>query len=385
MRTMSPSMTTLEVLRLKVAMITRGVHLPSDKSSTRTGGAGPTLGCYFLINNEVVVNAPVRTKNQSSQFHALDLEHLTDNRFRIMGFEEKTVEVTLVETPKFYQLDLADGTPMTHIALVHGVDCLATTIVQHCAYFDAGLECRYCSLPISLQQGNTILRKSPEQFLEVLTQAQKEGCATHLTFTIGSPNQSDRGVSEYVHFVSTIRQHSNIPIHVQLEPPESPDSLRDLKEAGVDTVGIHLETYSDELREKYCPGKYQHASVSDYLSAWNTAETLFGRGQVSSFILLGLGETPQQLHQGFETTIKIGVIPVPVPCRPNPGSHMEGHIPDYVDKLDQIVDIYLDCATLLHQFHMDPAIHRAGCIRCTGCTALTEAYQVIKTAHESKH
>lgn len=373
-----------DILRLKVAMLTRGVHFASDEVSGRTGGAGPTLGRYFLINKDVVVNAPVRTKKQASQFHSLELHPEKENQFHV-SLEGKEFLVTLVKTPQYYQMNLANGTPMTQIALVHGTDCLATTIVQHCDYFDYGLECRYCSIPLSLAQGNTILRKSPEQFMQVLKAAQKEGCASHLTLTTGSPDRPDRGAKDYVAFVSAIRKESNVPIHVQLEPPKSPGQLQALKAAGVDTVGIHLEIYDDTLRKQYCPGKFAYASFFDYFNAWRNAVRIFGRGQVSTFILLGLGETPEQLHQGFKTTIEIGVIPVPVPCRPNPGSQLEGHIPAYVQNLDQIVDNYLDCASLLFEYHLDPAEHRAGCIRCTGCTALMEAYQVIKSKRQGKH
>ncbi len=381
---MTSKRVNLNILRLKVAMLIRGVHFESDESSGRTGGAGPTLGRYFLLDDDIVVNAPVRTEKQAAQFHALELQPLKANQFKVL-FEDQSYGITLVPSPQFYEASLSDGTPMTHIALVHGTNCLATTIVQHCDYFNQGLECRYCSIPVSLKRGNTILRKSPEQFLQVLSSAQREGCANHLTLTMGSPGRPDRGAQEYIHFVSAIREKSDVPIHVQLEPPDSIDYLRGLKDAGVDSVGIHLEIYDDTLREKYCPGKFKHASFFDYLSTWRHAVRFFGRGQVSSFILLGLGEAPEQLHQGFKTTIEIGVIPVPVPCRPNPGSHLEGSIPAYIDNLDEIVDVYLDCAQLLYEHRLDPQVHRAGCIRCTGCTALTEAYQVIVAGVEGKH
>ncbi|MFX1575969.1 MAG: radical SAM protein [Promethearchaeota archaeon] len=373
-----------EILRLKVAMLARGVHFVSDETTGRTGGAGPTLGRYFLIDKDVVVNAPVRTKKQATLFHALELQPVKGNKFH-GNLEGKDFTITLVKTPHYYQMELVDGTPMTHIALVHGTDCLATTIVQHCNYFDSGLECRYCSIPVSLAQGKTILRKSPEQFLQVLKAAQMEDCASHLTLTTGSPDRPDRGARDYVPFVSSIRKESDVPIHVQLEPPKSPGQLQALKNAGVDTVGIHLEIYDDALRKEYCPGKFAYASFSEYLDAWRHAVHIFGRGQVSTFILLGLGETPEQLHHGFKTTIEIGVIPVPVPCRPNPGSQLEGHIPVYVENLDQIVDNYLDCASLLLEYQLNPAEHRAGCIRCTGCTALMEAYHIVKSEREGKH
>jgi len=384
-RTVSTILSELSILRLKVAMLSRGVQLPRKERNGRAGGAGPTLGRYFRITPEVLVNAPVRSGKIAEQFNSLKLIPTSGNRYQITNFEDISLEVELISLPLYYDETLRDGTPMTHIALVHGYDCLATTIIQHCAYFNKGHECQFCSIPVSLEARNTVLYKSPNQFLTVLKAATKEGRATHLTLTIGSPDRPDRGIDEYLDFVSHIRQHSDIPIHVQLEPPKPPTLLESLKTAGVDTVGIHLEIYDDTLRKRYCPGKFQHASYQEYLEAWRIAADLFGKGQVSSFILLGLGETPTQLHRGFQDTIETGAIPVPVPYRPNPGSHLEGQVPAYVKQLDQLIEVYLDCAQLLWEHQLDPSLHRAGCIRCTGCTALTEAYQVVQAKAIGKH
>ncbi len=374
-----------DILRLKVALLTRGVYFPSNEQKGREGGAGPTLGQYFLLNGDILVNAPIRSKEQVDPFQALQLQQIMNNKYKIVSFEDKSYDVTLIASPQFYQMRLVDGTPMMHVALVHGVDCLATTIIQHCDYFDSGLECLYCSIPLSLELGQTIFQKSPEQFLQVLSAAQKEGRAQHLTLTMGSPARHDRGAKDYVEFVSTLRKVTTIPIHVQIEPPTSQNQFQALKDAGVDTVGIHLEIFDDQLRRQYCPGKYQHASFNDYLAAWREAVGIFGRGQVSTFILLGLGETAEQLHNGFKTTIELGVIPVPVPCRPNPGSHLERKVPTYINNLDQIVDIYLDCARLLFKAQLNPFSHHAGCIRCRGCSAITEAYQIIRAEQEGKY
>lgn len=383
--TLTNGTSTRDILRLKVALLTRGVYFPTNEQKGREGGAGPTLGQYFLLNGEILINAPVRSKQQVARFQALQLQQIAKNKYKIADFEDKSYELTLLASPQFYHMQLVDGTPMSQIALVHGVDCLATTIIQHCSYFDSGLECLYCSIPLSLELGQTIVQKSPKQFLQVLSAAQKEGRAQHLTLTMGSPARPDRGAKDYVEFVSTLRKATPIPIHVQIEPPALQNQFQALKNAGVDTVGIHLEIYDDQLRRQYCPGKYQHAGFNDYLAAWREAVGIFGRGQVSTFILLGLGETAEQLHDGFKTTIELGVIPVPVPCRPNPGSHLEGQVPKYINNLDQIVEIYLDCARLLFNAQLNPLLHRAGCIRCTGCTAITEAYQTIQAEQDDKY
>ncbi len=369
----------MEILKLKVALLTQGVQLPSKEDSGRQGGAGPTFGRYFLIADEVLVNAPVRRGQLAKRFQALHLEPLPNGNFRIRDFPTIFPEIQPIPAPQFYAQQLPDGTPMSHIALVHGINCLGSTIVQHCDYFNQGLECQFCTISRSLALGTTILRKTPEQFLAVLQAAESEGRANHLTLTIGSPNRDDRGVNDYIDFVKELRQHSEIPVHVQIEPPTPLSILQQLRDVGVDTVGIHIEIFDDKLRQRFCPGKFAYATFADYLDAWRLAVQLFGRGQVSTFILLGLGESLDGLHQGFESTIQTGVIPVPVPCRPNPGSKLEGFIPDYVQNLERTIGIYLDCAQLLVQHDLDPSVHRAGCVRCTGCTAITEAYHVVAT------
>jgi radical SAM protein (TIGR04043 family) len=361
-------------------MLTQGVTLPSTESAVRKGGAGPTEGRYFLLDDDVVVNAPVRYGDQAKQFGALQLKESSNGRFRVQGFGKTETEIRAVPVPRFYTLRLPDGTPMSYVALVHGIDCLATTIVQHCDYFDEGAQCRFCSLPVSLELGHTVLRKSPEQFLTVLKAAESEGRASHLTLTIGSPNRPDRGISDYVEFVAALRRQTSVPIHAQIEPPTPLDQLEALREVGVDTVGIHIETFEDTLRRRFCPGKFKHASFADYRTAWTRAVDLFGRGQVTTFVLLGLGEHPAKVHAGFRTCVDLGVIPLPVPCRPNPGSQLEHFLPTYVNHLEQTVNAYLDCARLLHQAGLNPSAHRAGCLRCSGCTAIGEAYRVTETA-----
>ncbi len=358
-------------------MLVRGVVLPSSESRGREGGAGPTLGRYFLLEGDSVVNAPVRSGEAVERFGALKIEALGDDEYLVPGFGRGGQVVRAVSYPEFQKESLPDGTPVSHVALVHGVDSLATTIVQHCDYFTQGKECKFCTIPLSLKLGRTVLRKDPEQLLAVLRAAEREGRASNLTLTIGSQAGPDRGITEYVEFVSYLRKHTRIPICVQIEPPKPLSQLDALRDAGVDSVGIHIETFEDDLREKYCPGKFAHASLADYLACWRHAVDLFGPGQVSTFILLGFGEDLQRLRMELKRCIDIGVIPVLVPFRPNPGSHLEDFLPSYIGKEEQIVDLYIDCADLLHQRGLNPFKHHAGCVRCGGCTALKEAYTYV--------
>jgi len=371
----------LDLLRVKVALLTRGVALPPTEPGGRRGGAGPTGGRYFLLEGESVVNAPVRRGEQATRMGALTLEEQGGERFRLHGLkgvEEAALGVEMIPSPLFYGERLRDGTPMYQVALVHGTDCLATTIVQSCHYFQLGEECHFCSLPVSLALGRTILRKTPEQFLEVLRAARREGRASHVTLTIGSPDRPDRGADDYIKFVSEVRRNSDIPIHAQLEPPRPLSLLEEMKEAGVDTVGIHLELFDDGLRGRYCPGKSRYAGWREYLECWRRAVEVFGPAQVSTFILLGLGEKVDRLREGMEECARMGVLPLLVPFRPNPGSRLERFTPTYTGRLDGVVKLYLECASILHRYGLDPAESLAGCARCAGCTALPEAYRAVE-------
>jgi len=376
----------LDLLKLKVALLTQGVALPPTEPGGRRGGAGPTGGRYFLLEGGSVVNAPVRRGEQATRMGSLSLEEQGEGRFRVHGLKgvgESVLEVEMVPLPLFYGERLRDGTPMYQVALVHGTDCLATTILQSCHYFQLGEECHFCSLPVSLALGRTVLRKTPDQFLEVLKAAQRERRASHVTLTIGSPGRPDRGAADYIRFVGGVRRHSSIPIHVQLEPPRPPSLLEELREAGVDTVGIHLEFFDDELRRRYCPGKYRYASLEEYRRCWRRAVEIFGPAQVSTFILLGLGEKADRLRPGIEECAQMGVLPLLVPFRPNPGSRLERFTPTYAGHLDTIVKIYLECASILHRHGLDPTKSLAGCPRCAGCTALPEAYRAVEAGASS--
>ena len=338
---MSAESQKLELLRLKVAMLLRGVVLPPSESRGREGGAGPTLGRYFILGGDSVVNAPVRSRDAVERFGALELEELGKGRYRVQGFAEGQLEIQAVPFPRFQKEALSDGTPISHVALVHGVDTLATTIIQQCIYFSEGKECRFCTIPLSLKLGRTILQKSPEQFLAVLRAAEAEGRVSNVLLTIGS-QELDCGVTDYVEFVAFLRQYTRIPICVQIEPPKPLSLLDMLRFAGVDSVGIHIEIFEDELREEFCPGKFAHASLDDYLECWRYAVDLFGLGQVSTLVLLGFGEDLKRLRKELKRCVDIGVVPVLVPFRPNPGSHLEDFTPSYIGKEDQIVELYLE-------------------------------------------
>ena len=64
--------------------------------------------------------------------------------------------------PRFYDLNTADGIPYSQIAVLHGADVLATTVLQTCIRYENRREtCQFCAIGQSLAAGRTIARKTP--------------------------------------------------------------------------------------------------------------------------------------------------------------------------------------------------------------------------------
>jgi putative N-acetyltransferase (TIGR04045 family) len=149
-------------------------------------------------------------------------------------------------------------------------------------------------------------------------------------------------------------------------PPTDPGRLEVLKEAGVDTVGIHIECFHEPTLRAVAPAKAA-IGTARYKTAWRRAVALFGVNQVSSFVIAGLGEPPESLVSGSEELADMGVYPYVVPLRPVPGSRMQHWRPPYPDVMEAV---YESVAGMLRRKGLKARHCRAGCVRCGACSAL---------------
>lgn len=358
-------------LRVKLAILTRGLKLPPSEVNGRIGGAGPTRGRYFwLVQN--AINAPMYSGEQAERMKSLIIQKTRNKSWKLPEFG---IELRSIPFPAFYRDTLPNGTPMRQIALLHGADCLATTIIQKCDYWPKA-QCLFCSIPYSYQTRQTILQKKPEDFLKVLQAAnQKNPLITHITLTSGTLKQPDRGIQAYVDFIRTIRQNSDIPIHVQVEPPDNPTMLDKLADVGVNTVGIHLEIFNEQRRQYYCPGKAKMASFPKYQQTWRHAVELFGENQVSTFILLGFNESTKEILNGVQICADLGVIPLLTPFRPAEKTPLANMIPSYIEQQD-LLSLHRQVGIILKDAGITPEESKAGCARCGACSAIREAIVV---------
>ncbi len=96
---------------------------------------------------------------------------------------------------------------------------------------------------------------------------------------------------------------------MQCEPPRDHNWFERLRDAGADSLGMHLEAATQAVREKIMPGKAT-VSVERYMEAFASAVPVFGRGQVNTYILAGLGDSAEEILNLAERLITLGVYPL---------------------------------------------------------------------------
>lgn len=339
---------------------------PKAGAESRRGGAGPSDHKALTIDGMTVM-VPVHT---APAFESPYLVEKPDafGKSRISRDGRAVGEVSFPLRPRFYDLATADGIPYSKIAVLHGRDVLATTVLQTCIRYQSRTKtCQFCSIGQSLAAGRTIAHKTPAQLAEVAKAAVELDGVKHMVMTTGTPKGEDRGASILAESARAIKAAVDLPIQAQCEPPEDDAWFGRMRDAGVDALGMHLETVTPEVRARIMPGKAQ-VSMEKYLSAFAAAVPVFGRGQVSTYILAGLGDTAEAILEICGKLVALGVYPFVVPFVPISGTPLESHPTPSPAFMHSILG---PLSKMLVESGLKAVDIKAGCGKCGACSALS--------------
>jgi radical SAM protein (TIGR04043 family) len=161
----------------------------------------------------------------------------------------------------------------------------------------------------------------------------------------------------------------DLAIQVQCEPPADLRTIADLYEAGARSIGIHVESMDDDVRRRWMPGK-STVPLDEYRAAWREAVRVFGHNQVSTYLLVGLGEDPDELVDAAQELVDMGVYPFVVPFRPLAGTLATDvdHVPP--PPAEVLQDVTRRVAHALMEAGMHGSDQAAGCAACGACSVL---------------
>ena len=363
---------TLDDRRLLVELQSLGVRVEDETSGDgvpgRRGGAGPADAGFIWVRG-LPLTVPMHAAYAQESPYTL---RLTDHGPLLLHGAEDVGPVRIPRRPRIYDMQTADGVPYWKIALLH-LDSIASTVVQKCIYWDTPEQCAFCGIELTRGE-QTIPVKTPAQLAEVCTAARDLDGAVDATLTTGSINRRDRGALYISKCAAAIKEACGLPVQVQFEPPDDLSVLQHVRDAGVDAVGIHLETFDPEVLAEVAPGKAQ-CGVEGYFRTWERAVEVFGRGAVSTYVILGMGERPGYTEEGCRRAIEIGVYPFVVPLRPVPGTLMADVAPP---DPDYVAEVYRSVSAMLSEHGLDHEEARAGCARCQACSGLSAWERVFR-------
>jgi biotin synthase-related radical SAM superfamily protein len=136
--------------------------------------------------------------------------------------------------------------------------------------------------------------------------------------------------------ISAIKQRAKIPISVSCQPLIT-ENIRLVADAGAERIGIPLDAATQDLFEKIkgtsAGGPYSWAGQFRLL---RDAVSIFGPGRVSTHLIVGLGETEQEMVRMFQRCVDIDVFPALFAFTPVPGTRLEGESQPSIEKYRRV-------------------------------------------------
>jgi len=121
-----------------------------------------------------------------------------------------------------------------------------------------------------------------------------------------------------------IRPQGNVPISVCCQPVDRA-RMETLREAGIDRIGIPLdaatESLFDRVKGRSAGGPYVW---EDQLRVLRDAVQVFGRGSVTTHLIVGLGESEKEMVQRLQWCVDAGIYPSLFSFTPIKGTALEG-------------------------------------------------------------
>jgi len=138
-------------------------------------------------------------------------------------------------------------------------------------------------------------------------------------------------VHDVLELVKQIREFSEVPISVSCQPLRRRDMER-LAEAGVQRIGIPLDAVTEEIFNRVkgaeIGGPYRW---SRHFEALKEAVRVFGKNNVTTHLIAGLGETEEEFVRMIQRCIDLGVYPALFAFTPLPGTVLSNHQPPPIE------------------------------------------------------
>lgn len=324
------------------------------------------MGLQLLLSESIIASIPYNEEDNSNSEYYL---YEKDKKVYLTN-EKITIEVYPfpLESPAWYDYKLKNGKFISDYVQKEGRDVLICSVSSSCCYFSKNEQCAFCAL-----NGGKIIKEENrtdyiiEALKIILTQ---DDTIKSINLTGGNLYTSDRGASQYIRILKEIRSISNVPIAIEISPPEDLKILEDCHKFGATAIEMNVEIWDDKIRKMMMPGKAK-IKREYYIEAWKKTVEIYGKGNVGSAIIIGL-ESLDSSIEGIKAMIEVGCLPSIIPFKPSTGAILE-KFRECSPKDVHTVTKY--AAKLLKEKGLSP-INGPGCIGCGACTLESDFFKI---------
>lgn len=321
----------MNILQIKAKMLARAyISLDADLKLNvfnSTGNLHRNQWIFLKLNNTTRVRLTVKEN--------ADLILCKNEKAQLFVYDKKESNVLVT--------NICIEKPMAHAP-----EQMFFTLYRNCFR-----GCLFCPLTYK----NEINHNSLEKILHRI-----ENCPLPRSISITTSNPSNLTVddltSELCYFVTNIKEYvkHEIPIGISLNSP-SKINLIDLKNSGVSEMRLNLEVANSQMAQKLMPQKPYY----DVVESIKYACDIFGKGKVSSNIIIGLGESEDEILNTVDMLAEIGAVATLYPFEPIENIET----PFIRPSEDLLYRLAIEHKKILESHNLDPMGLETMCCSCT--------------------
>lgn len=333
----------------------------------KRGGLG--FGAFSLVysGDSRPEFANVNLFNQQAQTSPLSIRESLgrEGEFDIV-FEGKIVgRMKPLPVPDWFHKNLRSGVPASAVLQQHGPrNLVAIWGKNRCHLFDQNSACTFCMF----DGGDANIERNIDDLIEAFSLAAQNKRGYNLTLTTAL--LADEDLKNLVTDINRLKDSmGSSALALEIAPlaiSNLDQFYNDLRLAGLDTVMIPMDLFTDESRDLYIPGKSQ--LVRDYY--WENIKSalkFFGVGNVTSNLIVGI-EPLAKTKEAIRMMLEAGVIPEPIPIRWD-NSKLKTGRPLILTRPGDLVDVrnYIKSILPTIEIMKTRSQIKAGCAACGGC------------------
>jgi radical SAM protein (TIGR04043 family) len=310
----------------------------------------------FIVNGKRVSKSP---------FHMVK----SGSNYEIWEEDKKYTDIVITPHPEFYNRFTSDGVPMFKVAVIVAPGHARSVVNQKCFYQEIDKPCKFCAVQ---HWWHSNIQKTPTQVCETIVAGVEENVIKHASLTTATLNTSGKGLEGLVETARLISAKVKIPLMLEFEPSTdyslTDPLLKEGKNAGVTTVFCNIECFDKQVREEVMPAKGK-VETSTYVKTWEKCLDIFGKNEVYTVVVVGIGEDNDSILKGVEMAASHGVITFLVPHSPAIGAVFEN-----MDSpgCERMLYLYKKAVDIYAKYGLDLWASNAGCARGGAFSAIKE-------------